>query len=69
MSAPQLYRRRSQRRGPQVPIYGKTVTLEAFVGVVIPSRTLGNEPILVVIFPQRSGPWWPTAGCACSRSP
>lgn len=38
-----------------MPIYGKTVTLEAFVGVVIPSRTLGNEPILVVIFPQRSG--------------
>jgi len=55
VSAQALYRRRSQRRRLKVHIYGKTVTLEAFVGVVIPSRTLGNTPILVVIFPQRSG--------------
>ncbi len=55
VSAQQFYRPRSQRRRLKVHIYGKTVTLEAFVGVVIPSRTLGNAPILVVIFPQRSG--------------
>jgi hypothetical protein len=55
VKAKQLYRRRSQRRSLTVRIYGKTVTLEAFVGVLIPSRTLGNDPILVVIFPQRSG--------------
>jgi hypothetical protein len=55
LSAKQLYRRRSQRRSLTVHIYGKTLTLEAFVGVLIPSRTLGSQPILVVIFPQRSG--------------
>jgi len=55
LSAKQLYRRRSQRRSLAVHIYGKTLTLEAFVGVVIPSRTLGSDPILVVIFPQRAG--------------
>jgi hypothetical protein len=55
LSARQLYRRRSQRRALTVRIYGKTVTLAAFVGVVIPSRRLGNAPIRVVIFPQRSG--------------
>lgn len=55
VKAKQLYRRRSQRRSLTVRIYGKTLTLEAFVGVLIPSRTLGNDPILVVIFPQRSG--------------
>jgi hypothetical protein len=54
-TALQLYRRRSQRRTLSVRIYGKTVTLKAFVGLVIPSRTLGNSAIRVVIFPQRSG--------------
>jgi len=38
-----------------VRIYGKTVTIEAFVGVVMPSPRLGNKPIRVVLFPQRSG--------------
>jgi hypothetical protein len=55
LSALQLYRRRSQRRALRVRIYGKTVPITAFVGVVIPSRCLGNHPIRVVIFPQRAG--------------
>jgi hypothetical protein len=56
VSAGQLYRRRSRRQALTVRIYGKTVTLQAYVGVVVPSRTLGNARIRVVIFPQRSGP-------------
>jgi hypothetical protein len=55
LNALQLYRRRSQRRALRVRIYGKTVPLTAFVGVVIPSRRLGTHPIRVVIFPQRAG--------------
>jgi len=55
LSARQLWLRRSKRRKLNVQIYGKTVTIEAFVGVVMPSRTLGDQPILVVIFPQRRG--------------
>ena len=39
----------------KVHIYGKTVTIDVFVGIVMPSRRLGSKPILVVIFPQRSG--------------
>jgi hypothetical protein len=54
-SALQLYRRRSQRRPLRVRIYGKTVTLRAFVGVVLPSPRLGNNPIRIVLFPQRAG--------------
>jgi len=54
-TAEQLWRRRSKRRRIRVNIYGKRVRIEAFVGVVIPSPTLGDTPILVVIFPQRSG--------------
>lgn len=30
--------------------------MDAYVGLVIPSRRLGNESIRVVVFPQRSGP-------------
>ncbi len=56
LTARQLYRRRSQRRRLTVGIYGKRVTVDAYVGIVIPSRRLGNEGIRVVIFPQRSGP-------------
>jgi hypothetical protein len=55
VSAPQLYRRRSQRQVLTVRIYGKPVTLTAYVGGLIPSPRLGNAPIRVVIFPQRSG--------------
>ena len=55
LTARQLYRRRSHRRRLTVAIYGKRVTVEAYVGVLIPSRRLGNEGIRVVIFPQRSG--------------
>lgn len=55
LTAAQLYRRRSQRRFLTVRIYGKTVTLLAYVGVLIPSPRLGKAPIQVVIFPQRSG--------------
>ena len=55
VSAKNLYRRRSKRRQLQVNIYGKKVTIDAFVDVLIPSRTLGSEPILVVIFPRRCG--------------
>ena len=51
----QLYRRRRARKQLKVQIYGKTVTINAFVGIVMPSRRLGSEPIVVVIFPQRSG--------------
>jgi len=54
-SARQLFRRKSKRRTLKPSIYGATVTIEAFVDVLMPSRTLGNLPILVVIFPQRSG--------------
>jgi hypothetical protein len=54
-TARELWRRRSQRRKLLVNIYGKCVTLDAFVGTMIPSRTLGERPIQVVIFPQRSG--------------
>jgi DDE superfamily endonuclease len=55
LTARQLYRRRSQRRRLTVAIYGKRVTVDAYVGVLIPSRRLGNEGLRVVIFPQRSG--------------
>jgi hypothetical protein len=55
VSARQLWRQRSHRRRLKVHIYGKTVTIQAFVGIVIPSRTLGDMPIQVIIFPQRSG--------------
>jgi hypothetical protein len=54
-TARELWRRRSQRRKMTVNIYGKCVTFDAFVGAVIPSRTLGERPIQVVIFRQRSG--------------
>ena len=55
VSAKQLYRRRSKRRTIKVNIYGKKVSLDVFVGILIPSRRLGDSPIQVVIFPQRSG--------------
>jgi hypothetical protein len=55
LSARRFWRRRSGRRRLCVDIYGKRVTITAWVGLVIPSRTLGNRPILAVIFPQRSG--------------
>lgn len=53
--AKQLYRRRSKHQKLTVNIYGKTVTIKAFVDILMPSRTLGAHPILVVIFPQRRG--------------
>lgn len=53
VTAPELYRR--QRRKLKAHIYGKTVTIKAFVGMLMPSRTLGSQAILVIIFPQRSG--------------
>jgi hypothetical protein len=56
LTARQLYRRRSQRRRLTVGVDGTRVTVDASVGIVIPSRRLGNEGIRVVIFPQRSGP-------------
>jgi hypothetical protein len=47
----------------KVNIYGKSVTIKAFVDILMPSRTLAARPILVVVFPQRSGkkmnPWSP----------
>ncbi len=49
-----LYRRRSKHQLLSLKIYGKTVTIKAFVDVLMPSRTLGSQPILVVIFPQRT---------------
>ena len=54
VSAKHLYRRRSKHRQLKLKIYGKTVTIKAFVDILMPSRTLGSQPILVVIFPQRS---------------
>jgi hypothetical protein len=54
VNAKQLYRRRSKHRHLKVKIYGKTVTIKAFVDILMPSRTLGSQPILVIIFPQRS---------------
>jgi len=41
-SARQLYHCRSQHQHLTIRIYGKTVTLRAYVGVVIPSRRLGT---------------------------
>jgi len=56
VSAAHLYRRRrSGLKKITVNIYGKTVSLTVWVGIVIPSRTLGEAPILAVIFPQRGG--------------
>jgi DDE superfamily endonuclease len=55
VTAQQLYRRRSHRQVLTVRIYGKRVTIAGYVGVLIPSRRLGNAPIRVVLFPQRSG--------------
>ena len=54
VSARTLYRRRRKHRQLNVTLYGKTITIKAFVDVVMPSPTLGSQPILVIIFPQRS---------------
>ena len=54
-SPQQLWLKRSKRKKIKARIYGKTVTIEAFVSVMVPSVTLGDKPILVIIFPQRSG--------------
>ncbi len=54
-SPQQLWLKRSKREKIKARIYGKTVTIEAFVGVMVPSATLGDKPILVIIFPRRSG--------------
>ena len=51
----QWWNKRSGRRVLKVHMYGKVVSLEAWVGVLMPSRTLGDSPILVVITKQRSG--------------
>jgi hypothetical protein len=48
-------RRKSQRRMLRVHIYGKRVTIEAFVDVLVSSPTLGSRKLLLVILPQRSG--------------
>jgi len=55
LSAKQLYRRYSKHQQLKVNIYGKSLTIKAFVGVLMPSPTLGSKPIQVIIFPQRSG--------------
>lgn len=55
LSARRLWRRRGGRRRLRVHIYGKRVTIWAWVGVAMPSRRLGAAPILAAIFPQRSG--------------
>lgn len=55
VSARKLYQRRSHWKRLKAHIYGKTVTIQAFVGVVMPSRTLCDTPVLAIIFPQRSG--------------
>ena len=49
-----LYRCRSKHQHLTLNIYGKTVQIKAFVDILMPSRTLGAQPILVVIFPQRT---------------
>jgi hypothetical protein len=55
-TARQLWSRRSSgRRKLTVHIYGKKLSIQAWVGVLIPSATLGDNPILAVIFPDRSG--------------
>lgn len=55
VSAKALYQRRSKHKKLSVDIYGKRVTITTFVDILMPSRTLGSEPILLVIFSQRSG--------------
>lgn len=55
LTARQLWNRRSGRRELKVRTYGKARTITAWVGTVIPSPTLGDAPIRVVIFPQRRG--------------
>lgn len=54
VKAHHLYRRRSKHQHLTVNIYGKTVSFKAFVDVLMPSRTLGSQPILVIIIPQRT---------------
>lgn len=51
----QWWNKRSGRRVLKVHMYGKVISITAWVGVLMPSRTLGDSPILVVIAPQRSG--------------
>jgi hypothetical protein len=55
VAAAQLWKRKSKRRQLKVNIYGKAVTITAFVDILIASPTLGYLPILLIIFPQRSG--------------
>lgn len=55
ISAQKLYRRRSKHQQLKAHIYGKSLTIKALVDVVMPSSTLGSQPIRVLIFPQRSG--------------
>ncbi len=55
VTAKQLYRRRSKHQKLKVNIYGKTVSIKAFVATFMPGRSLGTQPILLVIFPQRRG--------------
>jgi hypothetical protein len=51
----QWWNKRSGRRILKAHMYGKVVALEAWVGVVMPSRTLGDSPILVAITKRRRG--------------
>jgi hypothetical protein len=54
LTVKQLYRRRSKHQQLKVNIYGKSLTIKAFVAILMPSPTLGSQPIQVIIFPQRS---------------
>jgi hypothetical protein len=53
VSARGLYNSSAQRRLLRVHIYGRRVTIRAWVGVLVSSPTLASHPILAVIFPQR----------------
>lgn len=55
VTAKQLYQRSSKRQELRPHMYGCEVTIQAYVGIHIPSVRYGHQPILVVIFPQRSG--------------
>jgi hypothetical protein len=55
LTAKQLYRRRSKQQQLSVHIYGKSLTIKAFVGALMPSPSFGSQPIQLIIFPKRSG--------------
>lgn len=53
VTARQLWESTEQRQRLTVSIYGKRVTITAWVGQLIPSPRLSDKPVLAMIFPGR----------------